>query len=340
MMMFARTVARAWRPHCKEEQQVMPQKLGYLGIDVSKAHLDVARAGEAVERCANTPEGIAALIGRLREDPPDLTVLEATGGYEMMTVRALQEAGLAVAVVNPRQVRDFARASGRLAKTDAIDARMLAAFAAALPPKPLPAVDASQSAIGALVTRRRQIIDMLIAERNRLEHATASLRGWIEDHMTVLKSQLAQIDAAITLAVEANPALRRRFAILTSVKGVGLVTAAVLLAELPELGTIGHKQVAALVGVAPINRDSGQYRGQRHIGGGRPSVRCALYMATIVAARFNPTIQTFYRRLKGAGKKPKVAIVAAMRKLITILNALLRDDQLWQPNTSLQQDGC
>lgn len=318
----------------------MPEKLGCLGIDVSKAHLDVAREGEAIEHCANTPEGIAALIGRLRDDPPELIVLEATGGYEMMVVRALQDADLPVAVVNPRQVRDFARASGRLAKTDAIDARMLAAFAAALRPAPLPAVDASQTAIGELVSRRRQIIDMLIAERNRLEHASFHLRGWIEDHMTALKSQLAQVDAAITLAVEANPALTRRFAILTSVKGVGPITAAVLLAELPELGAIGHKQVAALVGVAPINRDSGQYRGQRHIGGGRPSVRCALYMATIVAMRFNPTIQTFYRRLKGAGKKPKVAIVAAMRKLITILNALVRDDQLWHPDTSLLQDGC
>jgi transposase len=318
----------------------MPEKLGFLGIDVSKAHLDVAREGEAVERYANTMEGIAALLGRLRGDPPELIVLEATGGYEMMVVRALQDGQLPVAVVNPRQVRAFARACGRLAKTDAIDARLLATFAAALRPAPLPAVDTSQDAIGELVSRRRQIIDMLIAERNRLEHASLHLRGWIEDHMTALKSQLAQVDAAITLAVEANPVLARRFAILTSVKGVGPITAAVLLAELPELGAIGHKQVAALVGVAPINRDSGQYRGQRHIGGGRPSVRCALYMATIVAMRFNPTIQTFYRRLKNAGKKPKVAIVAAMRKLITILNALVRDDQLWRPHTSLEQDGC
>ena len=318
----------------------MPEKLGYLGIDVSKAHLDVAREGEAVERCANTPAGIAALIGRLRDDPPALAVLEATGGYEMMIVRALQDAELPVAVVNPRQVRAFAQASGRLAKTDAIDARMLAAFAAALPPRPLPAVNASHEAIGELVARRRQIIDMLIAERNRLEHASLPVRRWIEDHTAALKNQLAQLDAALTLAVEANPALHRRFAILTSVKGVGPVTAAVLLAELPELGAIGHKQIAALVGVAPINRDSGQYRGQRHIGGGRPSVRCALYMATIVAMRFNPVIQTFYRRLKAAGKKPKVAIVAAMRKLITILNALVRDDHLWQPDNNLSQDGC
>jgi transposase len=339
--MFARTVAWACRPYCKEGQQIMAEKSGVVGIDVCKAHLDVARDGEpGRRRCANTAEGIADLLGSWQAAPPALVVLEATGGYEMMLVRALQGAGLPVAVVNPRQVRDFARASGRLAKTDAIDAGVLAAFAAALRPEPLPAVDASQEAIAELVTRRRQIIDMLIAERNRLEHASPGLRAWITDHSTMLKGQLAQVDAAITLAVEGNPALRRRFAVLTSVTGVGPITAAVLLAELPELGTIGHKQVAALVGVAPINRDSGQHRGQRHIGGGRASVRCALYMATIVAARFNPTIQTFYRRLKAAGKKPKVATVAAMRKLITILNALVRDDQLWQPHHTLSQDGC
>lgn len=314
----------------------MPRSKNVVGIDVSKRHLDVAVAGsEEVVRWPNEAAGIAGLVEALGGQAPGLVVLEATGGYEMAAVKALQEAGLAVAVVNPRQARDFARASGRLAKTDALDARALASFGVALRPAPLPPIDASQVAIGDLVARRRQLVDMLIAERNRLEHASTLLRGWIEDHILVLKSQLAQSDAALALAMESSTELRQRYKLLTSVKGVGPLTAAVLLAELPELGTIDHKQIAALVGVAPINHDSGQYRGQRHIGGGRQSVRCALYMATLVGVRFNPTLQTFYRRLRHAGKRPKVALVAAMRKLITILNAIVRDGKPWQ-----LQDGC
>lgn len=314
----------------------MPRSKSVVGIDVSKRHLDVAVAGsQEVVRWPNEAGGIAGLVEALSGQAPGLVVLEATGGYEMAAVRALQEAGLAVAVVNPRQARDFARASGRLAKTDVLDAQALASFGVALRPAPLPAIDASQAAIGDLVARRRQLVDMLIAERNRLEHASSLTRGWIEDHILVLKSQLAQTDAALGLAVESSAELRQRYKLLTSVKGVGPLTAAVLLAELPELGTIDHKQIAALVGVAPINHDSGQYRGQRHIGGGRQSVRCALYMATLVGVRFNPTLQAFYRRLRQAGKRPKVALVAAMRKLITILNAIVRDGKPWQ-----LQDGC
>jgi len=313
----------------------MARSKDVIGIDVSKRHLDVALAGsDRVQRWSNEPEGIAGLVEELKEQRPPLIVLEATGGYEMAAVRALQEAGLGVAVVNPRQARDFARASGRLAKTDALDARVLASFGAALRPTPLPRIDASQAAIGDLVARRRQLVDMLIAERNRLEHASLT-RSWIEDHILILKSQLAQTDAALALAVESSAELQHRHQLLTSVKGVGALTAAVLLAELPELGTIDHKQIAALVGVAPINHDSGQHRGQRHIGGGRQSVRCALYMATLVGVRFNPTLQTFYRRLRQAGKRPKVALIAAMRKLIIILNAIVRDDKPWR-----LQDGC
>lgn len=316
----------------------MPEVTGVIGIDVSKRYLDVAGSGsDQVRRWSNDPEGIAALVEALVERSPALVVLEATGGYEMAAVQAMQRTDLRVAVVNPRQARDFARASGQLAKTDAIDARILAAFGAALRPTPLPPIDASQAAISSLVARRRQLVDMLVAERNRLEHATAATRRWIEEHILVLKSQLAQVDAALGLAVESNPALRHRYQVLTSVKGVGPLTAAILLAELPELGTIGHKQIAALVGVAPINHDSGQHRGQRHIGGGRHSVRCALYMATLVGVRFNPNLHAFYHRLRLAGKRPKVALVASMRKLLIILNALVRDDKLWQP---LPQDGC
>lgn len=316
----------------------MPNTARILGIDVAKAQLDLADpSGATTRRITNTAAAIATLSDELARDPPALIVVEATGGYEMPLVSALQHARLPVAVINPRQARDFARASGRLAKTDAIDARILAQFGSALHPAPLPPIDPSQAALTALVARRRQLVDMLIAERNRLEHAAPAIRGWIDEHLAMLKTQLAQADAAIALTVEASPALQRRQEILTSVKGVGRLTAAVLLAELPELGTIGHKQIAALVGVAPINHDSGTQRGQRHIGGGRPSVRCALYMATLVAVRYNPTLQAFYRRLRDSGKRSKVALVASMRKLISILNALVRDNRTWQPAS---QDGC
>jgi transposase len=337
-MTLARTVAWAKSPHCKEEQSIMPDTARILGIDVAKAQLDLADpSGTTTQRIANTAAAIAALADELVRDPPALIVVEATGGYEMPLVSALQQARLPVAVINPRQARDFARASGQLAKTDAIDARILAQFGTALHPAPLPPTDPSQAALAALVARRRQLVDMLIAERNRLEHATAAIQDWINEHLAMLKTQLARTDAAIALTVEASPDLQRRREILTSVKGVGPLTAAVLLAELPELGTIGHKQIAALVGVAPINHDSGTQRGQRHIGGGRPSVRCALYMATLVAVRHNPTIHAFYRRLRDGGKRSKVALVAAMRKLISILNALVRDNRTWQPTS---QDGC
>jgi transposase len=311
-----------------------------VGIDVSKAFLDVAWwAPDHAARHANSPQGLAELTRALTRQAPELVVLEATGGYEIAAVEALQAAKLAVAVVNPRQVRDFARASGKLAKTDALDAKVLAWFGATMRPAPLPPIDPSHSAIANLVARRRQVIEMLIAERNRLEHAGAGVRRWIEEHILTLKTQLAQLDTAVALAVDTSPALQRRNQILTSVIGIGRLTAAVLIAELPELGSIGNKQVAALVGVAPFNQDSGNRRGERHIAGGRYSVRCALYMATLVAVRFNPVLQSFYCCPRDAGKPAKVALVAAMRKLIIILNALVRDDILWQPNHALQ-DGC
>lgn len=311
-----------------------------VGIDVSKAFLDVAwRAPDRAARYANSRQGLDELTRTLTQQAPELVVLEATGGYEIAAVEALQAANLAVAVVNPRQVRDFARASGKLAKTDALDAQVLAWFGATMRPAALPPIDPSQNAIADLVARRRQVIEMVIAEGNRLEHAGPGIRRWIEAHVLTLKTQLAQLDAAIALAVRASPSLQRRSEILTSVKGVGRLTAAVLIAELPELGRIGNKQIAALVGVAPFNQDSGTRRGERHIAGGRYSVRCALYMATLVAVRFNPVLRTFYRRLRDAGKPAKVALVAAMRKLITILNALVRDDTLWHPDQALQ-DGC
>ncbi|HEY5379811.1 MAG TPA: IS110 family transposase [Pseudolabrys sp.] len=309
----------------------------FIGVDVSKRYLDVAFP-EGVERVSNEAEGLGALAERLSKTAPALVVLEATGGYETGLVLALQRANVPVAVVNPRQARDFARAQGRLAKTDAIDARVLARFGAVMRPAPLPPIDASQEALGALVSRRRQLIEAVIAERNHLEHATPAVITWIDRHIAMLRDQLAQVDAAIAATVEADRALAHRQAIVTSVEGVGPATAAVLLAELPELGHIEHKQLAALIGVAPINHDSGQFRGQRHIAGGRASVRCALYMATLSAVRHNHTLRVFYQRLRDNGKPAKVALVAAMRKLAIILNALVRDDRHWQP--ALVQDGC
>lgn len=309
-----------------------------VGVDVSKGHLDVARHEHAgTARYTNTEAGIEALLGDLQATPPRLVVAEATGGYEIALVRALQRAAIPIAVVNPRQVRDLARARGKLAKTDAIDAQAIALFGAIMQPKPLPAPAPGREALAGLVARRRQLIDMMTAEKNRREHAEGVVSDWIDENLAAFKSQLANVDAAIALALEADTELTKRRDILVSVPGIATLTAAVILAELPELGHIGAKQAAALVGVAPINRDSGQYRGQRHIGGGRPSVRCALYMATLSAVRHEPTIKAFHHRLREAGKKPKVAIVAAERKLVSLLNALLERNQIWKPP---QQHGC
>jgi len=309
----------------------------FVGIDVSKRYLDVALP-EGTARLSNEPDGIAALIERLSQTIPALVTLEATGGYETGLVLALQRANVPVAVINPRQARDFARAQGRLAKTDAIDARVLARFGEVMRPALLPPIDASREALAGLVARRRQLVEALIAERNHLEHATAAVIAWIERHIVMLRDQLAEVDAAIAATVKAEQALAHRQAILTSVEGVGPATAAVLLAELPELGRIEHKQLSALIGVAPINHHGGQVRGQRHIAGGRASVRCALYMATLSAVRHNHDLRLFYQRLRDNGKPAKVALVAAMRKLATILNALVRDDRPWRP--ALAQDGC
>lgn len=313
-----------------------PDPGAVVGVDVAKRHLDVAWHGRAgVRRFANTPAGLAALVAALRP-VPRLVVVEATGGYELALVRALQRGGVAVAVVNPRQVRDLARARGQLAKTDALDAGAVALFGALMAPRPLPDPVAERETLAALVARRRQLVDMMIAEKNRLEHAQGTIRHWIEQSLAALKTQLAGVDAAIALALEADAELAHRRDILTSVPGVGELTAAVILAELPELGRIGARQAAALVGVAPINRDSGTWRGERHIGGGRPSVRCAIYMATLAAVRHEPSLKAFHHRLRQAGKKPKVALVAAMRKLVSLLNTLLARDTPWHP----QQHGC
>jgi len=305
----------------------------FVGIDVAKAHLDVAERPElASRRVSNDEPGITALVERLAVAPPTLIVLEATGGLEGPVVAALSAAGLAVAVVNPRQVRDFAKAVGHLAKTDALDAQVLAHFAEAIRPAPRPLPEAERQALAALVTRRRQILTMLVAEQQRLGTAALALRPRIEAHIAWLRQERDDLDRALRHQVRQSPAWRADDELLQSVPGVGPVLATTLIAELPELGRLDRKQIAALVGVAPFNCESGILRGRRIIWGGRAQVRAALWMGTLVAVRHNPVIRAFYARLLAAGKAKKVALTACMHKLLTILNALLRQRTAWNPD--------
>jgi len=304
----------------------------YVGIDVAKATLDVAVAPTA-ERwtLAYTEREVAGLVRRLTGLHPALVVLEATGGLEGPLVGALATAGLPVVVVNPRQVRDFAKATGTLAKTDALDAAVLAHFAAAVRPTPRPLPDAATQTLAALVTRRRQLVEMLTAERNRLGSAPRVLRAEIQAHLTWLQRRLARLDTDLGQAIRTSPVWRVQDDLLRSVPGVGPVLSATLLASLPELGTLNRKAIAALVGVAPLNRDSGTLRGRRRVWGGRAAVRAVLYMGTLVAVRHNPVLRAFYQRLRAVGKLPKVALTACMRKLLTILNAMLKHQTPWSP---------
>ncbi len=305
----------------------------YVGIDVAKATLDVA-VHPTPDRwtLAYTEREVAGLVPRLAALAPALVVLEATGGLEEPLVGALAAAGLPVVVVNPRQVRDFAKATGRLAKTDALDATVLAHFAATVRPTPRPLPDAATQSLAALVTRRRQLVEMLTAERNRLGSAPRALRAEIQAHITWLKRRLGRLDTDLGQAIRTSPAWRVQDDLLQSVPGVGPVLATTLLASLPELGTLNRRAIAALVGVAPLNRDSGTFRGRRRVWGGRAAVRAVLYMGTLVAVRHNPVLRAFYQRLRGAGKLPKVALTACMRKLLTILNAMLKHQQRWNPS--------
>ena len=268
---------------------------------------------------------------RLKTLSPALIVLEATGGLELPVVAALGAAGLPVVVVNPKQVRDFAKAIGKLAKTDLLDAEVLALFAERVRPTPRPLPDAEARALSALLARRRQLIVMLTAERNRLSRALPSIRPGVEEHIAWLKEKLRALDEELAHAIRQSPLWRERENLLRSIPGVGPVLTFTLLAELPELGTLDRKQIAALVGVAPLNRDSGVLRGKRTVWGGRAPVRAALYMAALVATRFNPVIRSFYERLRTAGKAKKLAITACMRKLITIINAMLKHHAPWNP---------
>ena len=306
----------------------------YVGVDVSKHHLDFVMPGTAqCCRVSNSAAGLAGLVRRLsRLERPHL-VCEATGSYTRPLVRELAQRSIPVSRVNPRQVRDFARAAGQLAKTDAIDAALILRFAQAMQPPVSPPPAPAQVQLADLVRRRRQLVDMAAVEKQHAEHPEAELvRATITAHLAFLQASIAQLDAAITAQIAAHPDMARRAGLLTSIPGVGRTTAAVLVAELPELGTIGPKQIAALAGVAPINHDSGQMRGQAHIAGGRLSVRCALYMACLSAIRCNPPIKAFYLHLRAQGKPAKLAIVAAMRKLLITANAMLQRDTPWAPN--------
>jgi transposase len=307
----------------------------YVGIDVAKAQLDIAvRPSGEQWTMPHDDAGIARLVSQLQGFSPTLIVLEATGGLELPVTAALAEAGLPVAVVNPRQVRDFAKATGRLAKTDTLDAQVLARFAEAVQPTPRPVPDAQAQELTALLARRRQLIAMSVAERQRLGSALPAVRVGIETHIAWLDQELANVDSELRRTIQDSALWRVKDRLLRSVPGVGPVLATTLIAELPELGSLNRKEVAALVGVAPLNRDSGSLRGRRTIWGGRRRVRTALYMGTLVATRHNPLLRSFYERLCEGGKAKKVALTACMHKLLTILNAMVKHDAAWCPLTA------
>lgn len=311
----------------------MAEENVYIGIDVSKAWLDVAvEPGGQFWRTENTEQAIAELAERFKDLSPACIVVEATGGYEARLVTRLCEANLPVARVNPGRVRKFAQGLNWLAKTDKIDAKLLTRFGEKANPRLTQLPKEHEKRLAALVKRRKQVLDMLVAEKNRLETADPDVIQYIQDSSTVLQKQLDELDQAIQALIDHTPDLKNKQDLLLTVPGVGKVTASTLTSQLPELGTCSRKEIAALVGTAPFSHDSGKKRGRRSIKGGRPSVRSVLYMAALSATRFNPVIKAFYHRLLQAGKETKVALVACMRKLITFLNAMIRDHQPWQPS--------
>lgn len=303
----------------------------HIGVDVSKDRLDVAvhESGEVFD-CRNTVSAFAELIERLRRLDPALIVLEASGGYEQEALFALLAAGLPTARVNPRQTHNFAKAMGYLAKTDRIDARVLAHFAVAVHPKVSQGPSPEQLALSELVSRRQALMEMLVAERNRLRLTrTAAARAHIERHIIWLEQQLDDMDGELRRMIAHSQTWRELDRLIESVPGVGAIAAASLLTQLPELGHLNRREIAALAGVAPFNRDSGNHRGNRHVAGGRAAVRTVLYMCAVSGLRCNPALQTFYRRLKAQGKPSKVALTACIRKLLVTLNAIVRDGKPW-----------
>jgi transposase len=305
----------------------------YVGIDVSKNQLDIAvRPAGDTWSMPNDVSGITEVVQGLAQLHPALVVLEATGGLQMPLAAALATAGLPLAMVNPRQVRDFARAIGRLAKTDRLDAQVLAHFAEAVRPTPYPLPDAQTQELTALLTRRHQVVEMLTAEKNRLRSARELVHRRVQDHICWLEQELADLDDDLERTLRKSPLWREKDNLLRSVPGIGRVVSITLLADLPELGTLSRHQIAALVGVGPLNRDSGRFRGKRMVWGGRARVRAALYMAALTASRYNPIIKAFYHRLCEAGKARKVALTACMRKLLIILNSMVKHRQTWNPD--------
>ena len=307
----------------------------FVGIDVAKATLDIAlRPSAQTWQVIYDDPHVEAFVTQLNELSPTLIVVEATGGLERSLVAALVAARLPVIVINPRQARDFAKATGRLAKTDRIDAQVLAHYGEAIRASFRPLPDADTQQWRALVERRRQLVDMMTAEQSRLNTSPARVRDSIEAHLAWLQQQLASLDDDLDDMLQSSPIWRERDDMLQSTPGVGPVLSRTLMSQLPELGDLNRKEIAALVGVAPFNRDSGTWRGRRTIWGGRAAVRSVLYMSTLVATRHNPVIREFYERLLAAGKAKKVALIACMRKLLTILNAMVKNQQRWQPRAS------
>ena len=305
----------------------------FIGIDISKDRLDVhVQPTEERFSLAHDEASVAELGRRLQGLAPQLVVMEATGGYETTVAAALASAGLPVVVMNPRQIRDYARATGQLAKTDRLDARVIALFAAAVRPPVRPLPDAQAQQLGEVTARRRQLVDMLGAEINRRRlMRDQRLRERLNAHIAWLEQALREVDDDLRRLVRASALWRETDDLLRSAPGIGPVTSCTLIADLPELGHLDRRRIAALVGVAPFNRDSGAMRGRRLVSGGRASVRTVLYMATLTAIRYNPAIAVFYQRLRAGGRPGKVAVLAAMRKLLTILNAIVRDRRPWQP---------
>ena len=305
----------------------------FVGIDVSKDQLDIAvRPGKKFFTISNDDSGIKALVQRLLSLKPQLVVLEATGGYEIPAVYALDQASLPLAIMNPRIIREFARSAGKLAKTDKIDAQVLAHYAEVMRPQPRPLREADQLALASLVSRRQQLHGMIVMEENRRRLATPRVRQNIEAHIAYLTQLLKELDREIDDFIRQTPLWHEKSEILKSVPGIGPAVSSELIAHLPELGLLGHKQITSLVGLAPFNRDSGKYRGKRMIRGGRAHVRNKLYMAAVVAARHNPVLRPFYQGLLSSGKPKKVALTACMRKLLIILNAMVKNQTIWRPS--------
>jgi transposase len=305
----------------------------FVGIDVSKAQLDVAlRPTDDRWHGSNDESGSAGLVERLQAVQPTLVVLEATGGLEVPAAGALADARLPGVVVNPRHARDFAKATGRLAKTDTLDAQGLAHFAEAVRPTPRPLPEAEAQALSALLTRRRPLVQRLTAERRRLPTAPPRSRADIRAHITWLERRLARTDDDLAAAIRSSPLWRAKDEILQSTPGVGPILSRTLVAEVPEWGALNRQKIAALIGVAPFNCDSGTLHGKRALWGGRAHVRAVLYMSTLAAVRHNPVLKAFYERLRAGGKAPKVALTACMRKLLTILNAMLKHQTPWHEN--------